>query len=105
MGRTLNQGSNLHEFLTSNFFIGLPKESSKPIKENSPVKTLVTAVIQKSPSKGGKLDMDNFIPDTETIDNFLDDDASPKIENLSIQGPQCQTVKSNLPIIVNNTAF
>ena len=22
-----------------------------------------------------------------------------------IQGPQCQTVKSNLPIIVNNTAF
>ena len=23
----------------------------------------------------------------------------------TLQGPQCQTVKSNLPIIVNNTAF
>ena len=52
------------------------------------MKTLVTAVIQKSPSKGGKLDMDNFIPDTETIDNFLDDDASPRIENLKIDVTQ-----------------
>lgn len=43
----------------------MPKEPPKQVvnKEKSPVKAVASAVIlQKSPSKGGKLDVDNFVP-------------------------------------------
>ena len=91
----------------------MPKEPPKQVvnKEKSPVKAVASAVIlQKSPSKGGKLDVDNFVPglknyvksailppfhknpcsflDTDAIDNFLEDDGSSKIEKLSVNDSQ-----------------
>ena len=61
------------------------KDPKKPGKESSPVKTVATAMIPKSPSKNGNLDMDNFIPDTGTLDNFLDDDiVSSNMDKLTV---------------------
>ena len=55
------------------------KEKSKPTfsndisSSNSPFQT--TLAPQSSTSKSGKLDVDNFVPDQNAIDNFLDDDT------------------------------
>ena len=48
----------------------MPKEPPKQVvnKEKSPVKAVASAVIlQKSPSKGGKLDVDNFVPGLKNL--------------------------------------
>ena len=44
---------------------------------------------------------------TINLEEDEDDDIifERSVEDGEIQGSQCQTVKSNLPIIVNNTAF
>ena len=49
-------------------------ENSTPKKAdvtNTPPQTSQTVI--KSPSKSSKLDVDNFVPETDAIDNFLED--------------------------------
>jgi len=40
---------------------------------NTPPAPSKPVIMQKSPSKSSKLDVDNFVPETDAIDNFLED--------------------------------
>jgi len=40
---------------------------------NTPPAPSKAVIMQKSPSKSSKLDVDNFVPETDAIDNFLED--------------------------------
>ena len=41
-------------------------------------------IIQKSPSKSSKLDVDNFVPETDAIENFLDEQDSSTADRLAV---------------------
>ena len=40
--------------------------------------------MQKSPSKSSKLDVDNFVPETDAIENFLEDQESSTADRLAM---------------------
>ena len=41
-------------------------------------------IIQKSPSKSSRLDVDNFVPETDAIENFLDEQDSSTADRLAV---------------------
>ena len=46
---------------------------AEPSSTPSPV---APVIMQKSPSKSSKLDVDNFVPETDAIENFLDEEPA-----------------------------
>merc|ERR1712018_1126591 len=51
---------------------------------NTPPPPAQAVIMQKSPSKSSKLDVDNFVPDTDAIENFLEDQESSTADRLSM---------------------
>merc|ERR1712223_827376 len=71
--------------------LSMKKSPSLPKKENStPQKAEVTntpsqpVIMQKSPSKSSKLDVDNFVPETDAIENFLEDQEPSTADRLAM---------------------
>merc|ERR1712008_312405 len=63
--------------------------SSKQVEvTNTPPPPPATApqavIIQKSPSKSSRLDVDNFVPETDAIENFLDEQDSSTADRLVV---------------------
>ena len=50
--------------------------SPKMAEPSSTPSPVAPVIIQKSPSKSSKLDVDNFVPETDAIENFLDDEPT-----------------------------
>ena len=68
-------------FLTENI-------SSKQVEVTNTPPPPATApqpvIIQKSPSKSSRLDVDNFVPETDAIENFLDEQDSSTADRLAV---------------------
>ena len=70
----------------SSFFFSAENISSKQVEVTNtpPATTPQPVIIQKSPSKNSKLDVDNFVPETDAIENFLDEQDSSTADRLAV---------------------
>ena len=68
------------------FFFSAENISSKQVEVTNtpPATTPQPVIIQKSPSKNSKLDVDNFVPETDAIENFLDEQDSSTADRLAV---------------------
>lgn len=71
-----------------------PKKADSPKKQPSPLPS--TVIQTKSPSKN--VDVDDFMPDSDAIDTFLEDDNSPRMAKLNINDEESDDESSSANI-------
>ena len=59
-------------------------ENSTPQKAEVTNTPSQAVIMQKSPSKSSKLDVDNFVPETDAIENFLEDQEPSTADRLAM---------------------